>query len=367
MHKRKLSLMSFALAAIAFAFTMDAHAAALVANGALAHVDLGAQLVGAITQHGTGAGLGALGLAGMAIGSTADAQLAKSKLFRIAVEGATTDGRVIERTWIEQIAANYSRTKYGARVNLEHFRGVLPDGPFKAYGDVLAVEARELDGEFKGKLGLYAQIEPTADLVALTKASQKIYTSCEIDTSFADTKQAYLVGLAVTDSPASLGTEILSFAAQNPAASPFANRKQTPTNLFTAGHETTIEFEAEPETPTLPALLSGVKELLNVLGLAKKKPAAGADDTRFAEMADAVESLAKHAVEQAQASIDNEKRITDLAAQLGTANAQLVELTQAREADRMAFDELHTQLSTTGNAPSRPLSTGAAARVKTDC
>ena len=239
-------------------------------------------------------------------------------------------------------------------MNLEHFRGVLPDGPFKAYGDVLAVEARELDGEFKGKLGLYAQIEPTADLVALTKASQKIYTSCEIDTSFADTKQAYLVGPAVTDSPASLGTEILSFAAQNPAASPFANRKQNPTNLFTVAQETTIEFEAEPET-SLPSLFVRVKE---VLGLAKKK--AATDDSRFADVAQAVESLATHGADQAQALAASEARVVELAAQVAA-------LTQARDADRKAFDELHTQLSTTSSTPVRPFSKGAGATVTTDC
>lgn len=32
----------------------------------------------------------------------------KSKWFRVAVEGATTDGRKIQRSWIEQMAKNYS-------------------------------------------------------------------------------------------------------------------------------------------------------------------------------------------------------------------------------------------------------------------
>ena len=247
MQFRKLSLMSLAVAAIALAVTMDAHASTLAAHAVLNS----AGVLAFMGDHGMSI-TGAAGLGAMAIGSTASTdatKLAKSKMFRIAVEGATTDGRVIERSWLEQIAANYSATMYGARVNLEHYRGIVPDGPFKAYGDVIAVETRELDGEFAGKLGLYAQIEPTPELVAMTKAKQKIYTSCEIDPSFADTKQAYLIGLAVTDSPASLGTEILSFAAQNPNASPFAGRKQSPTSLFTVADETLIEFE-EAEKPS---------------------------------------------------------------------------------------------------------------------
>lgn len=347
MQSRKLSLMSLAVAAIALAVTMDANAATLAASAVFNHADALSFLSGHSMSLTGAAGLGA-----MAIGSTAAAdatKLAKSKMFRIAVEGATTDGRVIERAWLEQIAANYSPTKYGARVNLEHIRGILPDGPFKAYGDVLAVETRELDGEFAGKLGLFAQIEPTAELVAMTKAKQKIYTSCEIDPSFADTKQAYLIGLAVTDSPASLGTEILSFAAQNPAASPFAGRKASPTNLFTAGAETVIEFEEATQPAVLPALLSRVKELLTG---AKKKEAA--DDSRFADVAQACEALATHGNEQA--------------ARIEALTKQVAELNTAREADRKAFDELQVQLSKTESGVQRPASTGSAGgTVTTDC
>ncbi|ORC44365.1 hypothetical protein B2G74_33475 [Burkholderia sp. A27] len=288
----------------------------------------------------------------MAIGSTASAdatKLAKSKMFRIAVEGATTDGRVIERAWLEQIAANYSATKYGARVNLEHYRGIVPDGPFKAYGDVLAVETRELDGEFAGKLGLFAQIDPTAELVAMTKAKQKIYTSCEIDPSFADTKQAYLIGLAVTDSPASLGTEILSFAAQNPNASPFAGRKVSPTNLFTVADETVIEFEEADKPSAIGALLSSVKEILSS---SKKKGAA--DEKQFTELAQSCVELATVAKSQGET--------------IEALTQQVAELNTAREADRKAFDELQLQLSKTESGVQRPASTGSAGgTVTTDC
>lgn len=53
----------------------------------------------------------------------------RSKWFRVAVEGATTDGRRIEREWIEQMASSYDRSKYGAQVWMEHNRGTLPDSP----------------------------------------------------------------------------------------------------------------------------------------------------------------------------------------------------------------------------------------------
>lgn len=346
MQSRKLSLMPLAVAAIAFAFTMDAHAATAAVSAVFNHADM----LGKLASHGLD--LSAAGLGAMAIGSTTDpAKLAKSKMFRIAVEGATSDGRNISREWLTQMAKSYNPALYGARINLEHYRGIVPDGPFKAYGDVVALETRDESGPLAGKLGLYAQIAPTPELVALTKAKQKIYTSCEIDPSFADTKQAYLIGLAVTDSPASLGTEILSFAAQNPAASPFAGRKVSSSNLFTAADETVIEFEPEADnTPTLPAVFARVKELL---GMAKKKEAS--DDTRFADLTQAIEATATHGAAQAEAT-----------AKLET---QVAELSAAREADRKAFDELRTQLSTTGNGqPQRPHATGAgAAPITTDC
>jgi len=160
------------------------------------------------------------------------------KWFRVATQGATTDGRAISRAWIEQMAANFNREKYGARVWLEHMRGMFADGPFKAFGDVTAVKAEENDA---GKLELFAEIDPTEDLVKMTKDRQKIYTSIEVDPKFSDTGEAYLVGLAVTDSPASLGTEMLQFSSRA-KNSPLNARKQRAENLFSEAVEAELDF-----------------------------------------------------------------------------------------------------------------------------
>jgi len=166
----------------------------------------------------------------------------KSKFFRVATEGDTTDGRKIERSWIQDMADTYNPVMYGARVNLEHIRGVTPASPFKALGDVTALKAQPVEN---GKLGLFAQIDPTADLVAMNHARQKIYSSVEVSPNFANTGKAYMVGLAVTDSPASLGTDVLSFAASHPDLKMFDGRKVDPANLFSAAAETKIEMEAD--------------------------------------------------------------------------------------------------------------------------
>lgn len=221
----------------------------------------------------------------------------RSNWFRVAVEGATTDKRKIERTWLEQAAKNFSQNTYGARVWLEHFRSLLPDSPFKAYGDITAVKVEEVDIAGQKKLALFAQIEPTADLVAMNKAKQKIYTSIEIDESFADSGEAYIVGLAVTDSPASLGTDVLAFSAQKPDASPFKDRHYSATSMFTEALEADIEFE---ELVEIEGKVAGLfKRVTDLLGKSKEK--AVKDDAQFSELTEAVEALADHAADQSKA------------------------------------------------------------------
>lgn len=198
--------------------------------------------------------------------------MSKSKWFRVATEGATTDGRKIERHWIDQMAKNFSPAKYGARVWIEHMRGMLPESAFAAQGDVLGVQARTVED---GKLALFAQIQPLESLVAMNKKGQKLYTSIEVDPEFAGTGEAYLIGLAVTDSPASLGTEMLQFAAQHPNANPLAGRKTNPNTLFTAGVEFALELE--PDQPTNPdaGVLASALAKFNAL-MEKLQPAAPA-------------------------------------------------------------------------------------------
>ncbi|MGN2381302.1 GPO family capsid scaffolding protein [Pseudomonas juntendi] len=232
----------------------------------------------------------------------------RSKFFRVAVEGATTDGRTIERQWLVDAAETYNPNTYGARVWLEHFRSVLPDGPFKAYGDVVALKTEEVEVAGKKKLALFAQIEPTADLIALNKARQKIFTSIEIRPKFADTGRAYLDGIAVTDTPASLGTEMLTFSAQHPDANPLKARKNDPDNLFSEAIEIALEFEEVTDSESKVAgLFSRVMEALG-----KSKDNAVKDDAQFSELTEAIEALATHAKEQGEAFTEELAARTDL-------------------------------------------------------
>lgn len=162
----------------------------------------------------------------------------KKAKFRVAREGATTDGRKISREWLEQMAKNYDPKVYGARINLEHFKSLYPDSAFRAYGDVLSLSTEEENG----LLYLVAEISPNQDLIELNKRRQKVYTSIEVDPSFADTGEAYLVGLAVTDSPASLGTEMLEFSSKA-SVNPLADRKTNANTLFAEAIEFSLDID----------------------------------------------------------------------------------------------------------------------------
>lgn len=275
----------------------------------------------------------------------------KSKFFRVATEGATTDGRQIERAWIQQMAKNFDPKKYGARIWLEHYRGIYPDSSFRAYGDVVAVEAREVEDK---KVALFAMIEPLPELVAMTKSRQKIYTSIEVTPKFADTGEAYLTGLAVTDSPASLGTEVLSFAQQKPEANPLAGRKSNKDALFSEAIEASLEFEEAAADDALARKFSDrIKGIVaSFTGKAKS------DDERFAAIAEGLESIGTAVTEQVQ------KHSTALA----TAEKALAELSAKHGELNKQFTALHVQLDITpAHHSQRPPATGSSAAVQTDC
>ena len=272
-----------------------------------------------------------------------------SKWFRVATEGATTDGRAISRDWISQMARNFNRQKYGARIWLEHLRGIHPESSFKAYGDVLAIEARDVED---GKLGLFAQIQPLPELVDMIKRGQKIYTSIEVSPKFADTGEAYLTGLAVTDSPASLGTEVLSFASQHPEANPFKSRKSAPDTLFTAAIEAKIELEDKGDDGAGVVKAFGDKLKAIVDKLTGKS---ASDDDRFNQVADALDGMAGAMTEQVKGLVPAAEFAT-----LKTAHDKL-------QADFAALKAKLEATPSQQHSNQRPSATGGTGQVKTDC
>ncbi|MGS1108902.1 GPO family capsid scaffolding protein [Achromobacter anxifer] len=283
------------------------------------------------------------------------------KFFRVAQEGQTTDGRVIERKWLHQIAESYDPKKYGARINIEHMRGLLPDSPFKAYGDVLAVKVED---NADGKAELFAQLDPTPELIAFNKARQKVYTSIEIDPDFAGTGKCGLVGLAVTDSPASLGTDYLVFCAgmKDPASSPLAHKKQKPANLFSSAELVALDFsevmgDAAPDEST-KTFLGNMGKLFSFLSgqqppAAKPEPAASLP----AGMNEFATELRKSLETFATAKESELKAVRDELAAF-----------KKNAVSREDFDALRKELDITDRSYSqRPTATGGSGDLETDC
>lgn len=141
-----------------------------------------------------------------------------SKPIRVAVSGNTSDQRTIDRDMIQNMADTYDPNVYAARLNCEHIAGVtpLPNGQFPAYGTVKSLSAEEytfsVDGVEQTQLALYAVVEVNDEFLELSAKDQKVYWSIEATPKFADTDKWYLTGLAITDSPASLCTEVAKFS-----------------------------------------------------------------------------------------------------------------------------------------------------------
>lgn len=133
----------------------------------------------------------------------------------IGVSGDTVDGRTISERELREMAESYDPDVYGARINLEHITFIIPDFA-SGYGDVVELKAEPWKKD-PSKTALLASLNITPELQRLWDSGQKIYTSMEITPDFANTKKSYLTGLAITDTPASLGTTANYTAAQHRA------------------------------------------------------------------------------------------------------------------------------------------------------
>ena len=270
--------------------------------------------------------------------------------FRVATQGATTDGREISREWIEQMAANYDPKKYGARVWMEHMRGLFHDGPFAALGDVTGLKAEEVED---GKLALFAEIDPTDRLKEINQQRQKVYTSIEVNPSFADSGEAYLEGLAVTDSPASLGTDMLQFSRKAGKDSPLAARKKHPDNLFSEAVEIELDFSegTSEEEPKGPTLAERVKAMFS---------------RRDAKTNKGFEAFRKELEETLELFVQRYQDMADELESRPTAEA-FAELKEAHDATKAKLDEIYTKLDNTPDTPPRGTATGGGDAVLTDC
>ncbi|EEJ4283420.1 GPO family capsid scaffolding protein, partial [Salmonella enterica subsp. diarizonae] len=207
------------------------------------------------------------------------------KKFRVAVSGSTIDGREISGELLKAAAKNYDPTVYGARVNVEHIKSIFPNSELCAMGDVTALSTEDItEGPLAGRVALNAEIEPTDRMKELTDEGKKIYSSIELYPDALDGKP-YIMGLAMTDTPASLGTERLKFAAQQREQVMKFSNQHTEAPMFTEAMEAEIIELAEQRSEEGKQWFSRVMELI---GKGRKS-----DGEQFSQVREAMEGVAQ--------------------------------------------------------------------------
>ncbi|EHD05968.1 Capsid scaffolding protein [Salmonella enterica subsp. enterica serovar Wandsworth str. A4-580] len=242
------------------------------------------------------------------------------KKFRVAVSGSTIDGREISGELLKAAAKNYDPTVYGARVNVEHIKSIFPNSELCAMGDVTALSTEDItEGPLAGRVALNAEIEPTDRMKELTDEGKKIYSSIELYPDALDGKP-YIMGLAMTDTPASLGTERLKFAAQQREQVMKFSNQHTEAPIFTEAMEAEIIELAEQRSEEGKQWFSRVMELI---GKGRKS-----DGEQFSQVREAMEGVA-------QSHADLLDRFNDMSRQY--------------DSDHKTIEKLSTELTTLRN------------------
>jgi hypothetical protein len=157
---------------------------------------------------------------------------------------------------IDQMVSSYNPRTFGARLNIEHVRGMAPDGPFRAYGDVLELSAGTVEVDFNGqkeqRKALFGTFDVTEEAKKLNESGQKVYPSIEIEPNFAGKGFAYLMGCALTDSPASIATQRLQFNRSLPGTLTLAGENAAP-----------LEFAEDTGGEPGAGFLAGLSDLID--------------------------------------------------------------------------------------------------------
>jgi polyhydroxyalkanoate synthesis regulator protein len=253
---------------------------------------------------------------------------------RIGVSGPTSDGRVVDPSWIDEMAETYDPEKtFKALIWPDHMR-------YMNYGSVEALKATT---GVDGRRELWAVLAPNMSYQADNKFDRRLFTSMEITFDFAKSGKAYLTGLGATDEPASLGTSEIKFNKHAEAAGMvLSGFIESETKTFTEQQPSTLLdqikslFTNQPEDAemadkaALEALkteLAAVKEMLSKLPAQPEtdKPADKTEDQFSALIArlDALEAKFSANPAPAAANSPAGDAVTELTAKFDALAAKL--------------------------------------------
>lgn len=271
-----------------------------------------------------------------------------SKPFAVATEGNTIDGRNIDRKWIEDMAKYYDPKVYTAVINLEHYLSAVPDSIFSALGKVISLSTQKVNILGDEKLQLLAVVDVPEEAVALQKKGKKAFASIEPKQNFLGKGISYLTGLALTDTPASVGTESMKFSTLHMP------------DVYSFSTELEIEWEAASAEPSVSENLFS-----KVMGLLKGKDKS--DEARFSDIGNAVEAIA---VSQKEV-LGKFAAVTGAEKSIGELQAALTAMTKKDAERETAFATLKSEVEKLSAQPNgkdkRPSATGGNGSATTDC
>lgn len=271
----------------------------------------------------------------------------------IATSGQAVDGRTIEPQWLIDAAETYTRKTYTAMIWPHHPQFDIAEREFTCnLGEVDALKV-ETEGDVTK---LYAQLIPNQFLIDANRMGQKLFTSAEFVTDFAGSGREYLFGLAVTDIPASLGTEKLKFVlageekdAERGSLETFSlgklstqkeksfwQRLFSTQKEFTATPEPTTDKPNEGEEQKMEELKALIQQLLDLVKSGKDAATGDADNVdtpeqaaaEVADIADEIADAAAEVADLAQEVADNPEDEVK-AAEFSVAKANLAKAMKA--------------------------------------
>ncbi len=257
----------------------------------------------------------------------------KTEWITVLTAGRTIDGRAVSDQDVIDLGATYDRAEYTAVINVEHVQG---------YNMGVVSEARHTK-DAKGRTCLQVRLEPNRQFMYLVESKNKLFQSVEFVRNFCGTGRAYLTGLAMTDTPASVGTTQIKLSADVEMTSEKFTTEEAQLisiperksfienfkNMFTSQKNNNKEGEImDPKlTEALTAITAGQ-----------------------AAMMGAIERLSAHITAETPAQNANASKGNEEAASANEANEALATARQEVEALKSENENLKNELETLSNS-----------------
>ena len=97
-------------------------------------------------------------------------------MFGMGVEGERCEGGVMSGEDIEEMGERFEGGVYGWGIKVEDVGGVVGEGIFKGYGDVVEVKGEKIEDDWgvKGKWGVFGKMRGRDEVMGMKKGGEKV-------------------------------------------------------------------------------------------------------------------------------------------------------------------------------------------------